>query len=102
MTEYTLIAALGLSMLMFAGCAENSTRAHDDPVDAFIRKMDAAPPEQRVPDWETTRRLMLRPGPRVGDPAPDFTLPTPAGGQRITRSKFQAGRPLVLVFGSFT
>lgn len=38
----------------------------------------------------------------VGEPAPDFELPTPDGKQRIRLSEHRAGRPAVLVFGSFT
>jgi Ca2+-binding EF-hand superfamily protein len=40
-------------------------------------------------------------GPAVGAPAPDFTLPTP-DGKRISMQAYRAGRPMVLVFGSFT
>jgi thiol-disulfide isomerase/thioredoxin len=40
---------------------------------------------------------------RVGDVAPDFTLPTPDGKQELTLSKLvQAKRPVVLVFCSYT
>ncbi len=37
----------------------------------------------------------------VGARAPDFTLPTPDGRTLLSLSTFQ-GRPLVLVFGSYT
>jgi hypothetical protein len=40
-------------------------------------------------------------GPKVGAPAPDFTLPTP-DGKEISMQAYRAGRPMVLVFGSFT
>ncbi len=40
-------------------------------------------------------------GPKVGAPAPDFTLSTP-DGKRISMQAFRAGKPMVLVFGSFT
>jgi hypothetical protein len=40
-------------------------------------------------------------GPRVGRRAPDFTLPTPDGKQTYSLSQFR-GKPVVLVFGSFT
>ena len=39
---------------------------------------------------------------RVGDEAPDFTLPTPDGKSQITLSKLRERQPVVLVFGSFT
>jgi hypothetical protein len=80
--------------MLFGACA--------DPAEDFIRRTDAMPPDQRPPHWEETRRLMLRPAPRVGEPAPDFTLVTVDGSQRITRSKFHPDRPLMLIFGSFT
>ena len=41
------------------------------------------------------------PGPAVGDPAPDFILPTP-DGKDICLRDYRGDRPLVLVFGSFT
>lgn len=40
-------------------------------------------------------------GPKLGDEAPDFTLPTHDGSQTITLSKSR-GRPVILIFGSFT
>ncbi len=45
---------------------------------------------------------MQRPAQKVGDAAPDFTLSAPAGGTQITRSDYARGRPMVLVFGSYT
>ena len=85
----------GLTLLaMITGCGS--------PAQRFIERMDSLPPEERVPNWETTRALMQRPSPTVGSLAPDFTLHTPDGSQTITRSAFQASRPLVLIFGSFT
>ena len=38
---------------------------------------------------------------QVGDDAPDFTLPAAKGKKDVTLSSFQ-GRPVVLVFGSYT
>jgi len=45
---------------------------------------------------------MVRPAPEAGQLAPDFSLPGLDGGQSVTRSTYQASRPLVLIFGSFT
>lgn len=39
---------------------------------------------------------------KVGDIAPDFTLPLAVGEGEITLSKFGDGKPVVLVFGSLT
>jgi len=88
-----LLAAMALPQV---ACAPR------DPMADFIARMDAMPPEKRLPDWERTKRLMARRAPAAGEAAPDFTLATPDGSQRITRSAFHEGRPLVLVFGSFT
>lgn len=74
----------------------------NDPVAMFIKQQDGLPPEQRVPDWERTKRLMLRKAPAVGDVAPDFALATLDGSQTIRMSEFHESRPLVLIFGSFT
>jgi hypothetical protein len=41
-------------------------------------------------------------GPRLGEPAPDFTLPTPDGKKSITLSHSFRKKPIVLIFGSFT
>lgn len=40
-------------------------------------------------------------GPEVGDPAPEFTLPT-TGGTSLSLASFRGQKPVVLVFGSFT
>lgn len=41
-------------------------------------------------------------GPLVGNPAPDFTLPTVDGSRRVTLSEFAGDRPVALIFGSWT
>lgn len=38
----------------------------------------------------------------VGDPAPDFTLPTKDRSTAVTLSSHRGTRPVVLVFGSYT
>ena len=43
-----------------------------------------------------------RPGPAVGDPAPDFELRTQDGKQVVRLSEFRGHKPVVLIFGSFT
>jgi hypothetical protein len=42
------------------------------------------------------------PGPRLGDFAPDFTLPTHDGMEKIRLRSFRGQKPVVLIFGSFT
>ncbi len=39
---------------------------------------------------------------KVGDPAPDFTLPRSDGPGEVTLSSFEGKKPVVLVFGSIT
>jgi hypothetical protein len=39
---------------------------------------------------------------RVGDPAPDFTLPSVSGKGEVTLSRFRGKRPVVLIFASYT
>lgn len=40
---------------------------------------------------------------RVGDVAPDFTLPLQhGGGAEVTLSSYRRSRPVVLIFGSYT
>ena len=85
-------------MLSFLGCAMS-----DEQMTArFIAHMDAADPEDRLPNWETTKALMLREAPAVGEEAPDFTLETRGGGESIRLSRFEGDRPVVLIFGSWT
>lgn len=70
--------------------------------EAYMAKIDRLPPEQRPPDWDQTRALMARKAPAVGAIAPDFVLPLMDGTKSIRRSELQGGRPMMLVFGSFT
>jgi hypothetical protein len=44
---------------------------------------------------------MWESGPKLGEQAPDFTLPTHDGGQSVTLSECR-GKPVILIFGSFT
>jgi hypothetical protein len=73
-----------------------------DQAAKFIEQMDQSPPEKRVPNWERTRALMAREAPKVGDVAPEFTLPTLDGKQTVKLSQGRSDKPVVLVFGSFT
>ena len=85
-------------MLQLAGCLMT-----DEQMTArFIARMDAAAPEDQLPNWETTKALMLRTAPVVGEQAPDFTLETRDGGESIRLSQFEGDRPVVLIFGSWT
>jgi len=39
---------------------------------------------------------------KVGDPAPDFSLPTADRKARVRLSSFRRHKPVVLIFGSYT
>lgn len=77
-------------------------RATFDPAKKFIDEMDKAPPDNRVSNWEHAKALMARIAPRVGEPAPDFSLKTLDGEETIALSNFRGDRPVVLIFGSYT
>ena len=44
----------------------------------------------------------LEPGPALDEPAPDFTLATLDGKEKVTLSQKLGAKPVVLVFGNFT
>ena len=48
--------------------------------------------------WSRAREGALR----VGDPAPDFSLPTLDRSETVSLSRFRGDRPVALVFGSYT
>jgi peroxiredoxin len=50
------------------------------------------------PMWSQARAGSLKPG----DLAPDFDLPRQGSGERVRLSQFRGGKPVVLVFGSYT
>jgi hypothetical protein len=83
------IVCVAILLLLMAGCQTA------DPGARFIAQMDNALLEKRPKDWERTKDLMSRPVPAVGQPAPDFTLPTLDGIQMVTRS----GSPRISVKG---
>ena len=93
-------------ILLLAMCAAGipleSGSGSADPAEKMVGQIDRMPEDQRPPDWSETKSLMARRPPAVGEMAPDFTLKTHDGKGSITRSAFHEGRPLVLVFGSYT
>lgn len=68
----------------------------------FIAHVDSLPPDERPPDWEQTRSLMLRLAPYEGEPAPDFALQLKDSETTIRLSEYHPDRPRVLIFGSYT
>lgn len=62
---------------------------------------DMPRPERMLPMFFKGEFGVLEPGPALGEPAPDFTLPTHDGSGSVTLSKSR-GKPVILIFGSFT
>ena len=48
------------------------------------------------------QRKLNRQAPKVGDLAPEFTLPDSSGTETVTLSQFRGVKPVALVFGSYT
>lgn len=81
-----------------------------------LRKLlfPALPPRPKglPPDMPSTTMLLQGlyrgelgspfPGPRLGDFAPDFTLPTHDGARKVNLRSFRGQKPVALIFGSFT
>lgn len=81
--------------VVFGGCLDPSLKF-------YLKTEYFTAEEDRPRNWEELKRLVKRPVPKVGRPAPDFRLGLVDGEQIVTRSEYQAGRPLVLIFGSYT
>jgi hypothetical protein len=62
----------------------------------------AAQAPQKTVDTPPARGERLPDRLKVGDPAPDFTLPTVDGKDAVTLSAFRGKRPVVLIFASYT
>jgi hypothetical protein len=74
-----------------------------------LRRVDEPPPKDDGPSPVTLMLGLLKgelgsplPGPKVGQIAPDFTLPTQDGNGEIALSQYRGKKPVVLIFGSFT
>ncbi len=90
------ILGLALCVTTLTGCAAT------DPADDFMAEMDSVPAEKQLPNWASTKALMMRKPPKVGDLAPDFTLKAKVGDATTKLSQFRDDRPVVLIFGSWT
>jgi Ca2+-binding EF-hand superfamily protein len=62
---------------------------------------DMPRPERMLPMFFKGEFGVLEAGPALGEMAPDFTLPTHDGSTSVTLSKSR-GKPVILIFGSFT
>ncbi|MCH7591444.1 MAG: hypothetical protein IH989_01510 [Planctomycetes bacterium] len=78
------------------GCSVRYRVAH------MIARVDAMPAEERPAEWDRTKALMLREAPKVGEPAPDFTLKRMKSEEVVTLSEYRPDQPKVLIFASYT
>lgn len=62
---------------------------------------DMPRPDRLLPMFFKGEFGVLEAGPALGETAPDFTLPTHDGASSVTLSKSR-GKPVILIFGSFT
>jgi hypothetical protein len=88
-------------------------KGHLTPDDLRLALFPPVPPRGNKAKGAKNADVMLRAfldgdagspfeGPRPGQAAPDFTLPTQDGAAKITLSQFREKKPVVLIFGSFT
>jgi len=89
---------LALAILALSGC----TMDGNQHAKRWVAEMDSRPAEERVPNWDEIRVLMMREAPRVGDAAPDFALETCDRTDTIRLSALDPNKPVVLIFGSWT
>ena len=102
-----MITTLSIAILaaVFAVSPESEStmkREKLDPAAEWIKKVDAAPADERPPNWAHVKALMMRRPPAVGEDAPDFTLKTRGEDRDVTLSQFEGKKPVVLIFGSYT
>ena len=93
---------------LFKQAARGKDRLTADDLRVLLFPAEPQGPPSTMPSKLTLLLAMLNgelgspaEGPAVGDPAPDFTLPTP-DGKEVSLRDCRGDRPLVLVFGSFT
>jgi hypothetical protein len=87
-------------LLGVAGVALTAWPARPAP-----RAAGGVPPPEAVPETESAwamEYLFKEPQWAVGDPAPDFTLPSIASGRPTHLRDLVGHKPVVLVFGSFS
>jgi hypothetical protein len=95
-----IVVAAGVGVYVLAGIALYAVMCHGPAtISAVFRRLPwpvfAALPIERM--WLHARRGSLA----VGEPAPDFDLSTFDRKSRVQLSSLR-GRPVVLVFGSYT
>ena len=97
--------SIAIVAVAFAVSPESKSGAKpkkSDIASKWIEEVDAAPADERPPNWEHVKALMMRRPPAVGEDAPDFTLATRGEESSVTLSQFEGKKPVVLIFGSYT
>lgn len=97
--KFTRAAALAAVALTTIACRSLGSGASGDP------RMDIDAPPPIPPQIDPSHLHFTRSRVQVGDVAPDFTLPRVGSGADASgdlRLSSLRGKPVVLVFGSFT
>jgi hypothetical protein len=95
-----VLAALGCLWLLFVGCI--FWQMHQPPA-KFASTMSKMPgPAMMLFPFETLWTRARAGSVVVGDPAPDFRLPTLDKKSEVTLASLRGSKPVVLVFGSYT
>ena len=94
---------LGSAVLLWCLASAGLYAAMLQPPETFGAIMSRVPPAAMLvlpfePLWMSARAGRLR----VGDRAPEFTLPVLNGDRSVTLSQEYRHRPVVLIFGSYT
>jgi hypothetical protein len=82
-----------------------TTMTRGVPLLALVFVVSVAPAQKSQPGEVNTppaRGERLPDRLKVGDPAPDFTLPLVKGKGEVTLSSFRDRKPVVLIFASYT
>jgi peroxiredoxin len=69
---------------------------------ALGRKTDASAQRQIAAKLSASVKPADDAGPKPGEPAPGFTLPRLGSSSAVSLDQFRAGKPAVLLFGSYT
>ena len=98
-----LVSGLTIGLLLYAAVTACLYAAMRQTPETFGAIMSRVPTFAMMvlpfkPLWYAARGGQLR----VGDRAPDFTLPVLHRDQKVTLSEEYRHRPVVLVFGSYT
>jgi hypothetical protein len=98
-----VVWGLGICLAIYAAAAAGLYAAMRQTPETFGAIMSRVPTIAMIvlpfkPLWYSARGGDLR----VGDRAPDFTLPVLHRDQQVTLSEEYRHRPVVLVFGSYT